>query len=234
MFFHIKTERTSDLSNMPPVDSIRKRIESVDTEEARFCLMAEYLLCARISEIVGITSPSDLGKTLARGPKGTEVKLDVFELGPIREEAAIFTVYTAKRGGIERKIAIPLNPVYEPWTRELYNYFVKHGNNRVFPFTRQKAYKYAQEAFEDLTYPIEPYRVGGDKVKRHFRKFRTHALRHARATELIEFYGFDHFDLCVYGGWTMKSAMGVGSLSRYAHLQWRKYFPKMLKKRLDF
>lgn len=60
-----------------------------------------------------------MGKTLARVPKGTDVKLDVFKLGSIREEAAIFTVHTAKRGGIERKIAIPMNPIYEPRTKEL-------------------------------------------------------------------------------------------------------------------
>ena len=222
------------MSNMPTVESIRDRIESVENEEARLCLMAEFLFCGRISEVIGETSPSDLGKTIARGPTGTDVKLDVFEIGPLREEAAIFTVHTAKRGGIERKIALPLNPIYESWTKPLYEYFKRHGNNRVFPFTRQKAYNYSQEAFTELEYPIEQYKLGREKIKRHFRKFRTHALRHARATELIEFYGFDGFDLSIYGGWTMKSAIGVGSLSRYAHLQWRKYFPKLLKEKSNF
>ena len=216
---------------MPTVESIRTRIESIELEEARFCLMTEFLFCGRVSEVVGVTAPSDLGKTLARGPKGTDVKLDVFELGPMREEAAIFTCATAKRGGIERKIAIPMNPIYEPWTKQIYEYFKLHQNKHVFPITRQKAYEYAQDAFEELEYPIEQYKIGEERIKRHFRKFRTQALRHARATELIEYYGFDGFDLSIYGGWTMKSAIGVGSLSRYAHLQWRKYFPKLLKER---
>ena len=225
---------------LPEVKTVRDRIEKAPKKEAKFCLMAAYLFCARASEIVGAINTYDMShnQTLARGPSGNDVKLETFELGDIKTKAAIFTVRTAKRDGKIRKIALPLNEAYEPWTEQLYNYFLEHGEDKVFPFTRQKAWEYAQKTFSGLAYPIEKYNQYEPEnpkpknVKAHMKPFRTHALRHLRATELIETFGFTGFDLSVYGGWTLRSMVGVGSaMSRYAHLDWRRYFPKLLKKR---
>ena len=226
---------------LPEVETVRNRIESATKEEAKFCLMAAYLFCARASEIIGATNRYDIAhnQTVARGPTGQDVKLETFELGDIKTEAAIFTVRTAKRDGKIRKIALPLEKTFEPWTEPLYNYYLEHRNDKVFPFTRQKAWEYAHETFSGLSYPIERYNkydLENPKpkpVRAHNKPFRTHALRHLRATELIETFGFTGFDLSVYGGWTLRSMVGVGSaMSRYAHLDWRKYFPKLLKKRV--
>lgn len=223
--------------SLPSVNVVRERIEQVRREDIKVCLMAGYLFAARISELVGRKCPSDKGTT-ARGPKGTSAITDLFELGPIREEAVIFKIATAKRGGIERNIALPVNEEYEPWSQTIYDYFQKFGKNHVFPVTRQKVWQDSKETFGGLRYPIERYKITRKDlgivkvVDRHLRPFRTHALRHIRATELIEYYGFDGIDLSIYGGWTLRSTIGVGSaMQRYAHLQWRKYFPKLLKKR---
>ncbi len=225
---------------LPEVETVRKRIETATKEEAKFCLMAAYLFCARASEIIGKTNRYDLAnsQTIARGPTGHDVKLETFEFGEIKTDAAVFTIRTAKRDGKIRKIALPLEKKFEPWTEQLYNYYIGYGNEKVFPFTRQKAWEYAQETFLGLSYPIEKYNLYNPEeikplpVKAHLKPFRTHALRHLRATELIETFGFTGFDLSVYGGWTLRSMVGVGSaLSRYAHLDWRRYFPKLLKKR---
>jgi hypothetical protein len=225
---------------LPEVETVRKRIETCSKEEAKFCLMAAYLFCARASEIVGETNRYDIShnQTLARGPNGNDVRLEKFVLGDIESKAAVFTVRTAKRDGKIRKIAIPVEKKYEPWTEQLLTYYREHGNEKVFPFTRQKAWSYAQEVFSGLRYPIEKYNLYKPKslkpkpIKSHMKPFRTHALRHLRATELIETFGFTGFDLSVYGGWTLRSMVGVGSaMSRYAHLDWRRYFPKLLKER---
>jgi len=223
---------------LPEVETVRNRIEKATKQEAKFCLMAAYLFCARASEIVGATNSYDVShnQTVARGPTGLDVKLETFELGDIKTDAAVFTIRTAKRDGKIRKIALPFEKKFEPWTEQLYNYYLEHGSDKVFPFTRQKAWDYAQDTFSGLSYPIEKYRMYDPEkpkpVKAHMKPFRTHALRHLRATELIETFGFTGFDLSVYGGWTLRSMVGVGSaMSRYAHLDWRKYFPKLLKKR---
>ena len=225
---------------LPEVETVRKRIETATKQDAKFCLMAAYLFCARASEIIGTTNRYDVvhNQTVARGPTGKDVKLETFELGDIKTEAAVFTIRTAKRDGKIRKIALPLDKKFESWTEPLYNYYQEHGNDKVFPFTRQKAWEYAQETFTGLKYPIEKYNMYESEenkpqpIRAHMKPFRTHALRHLRATELIETFGFTGFDLSVYGGWTLRSMVGVGSaMSRYAHLDWRRYFPKLLKKR---
>lgn len=225
---------------LPEVESVRERIEKAQPEEAKFCLMSAYLFCARASEIVGATNRYDVShnQTMARGPTGKDVRLETFEVGDIKTDAAVFTVRTAKRDGKIRKIGLPIEKKFEPWTESLYNYYKEHEQDKVFPFTRQKAWGYAHEAFKGLSYPIEKYNLYQPEdpkpkpVRAHLKPFRTHALRHLRATELIETFGFTGFDLSVYGGWTLRSMVGVGSaLSRYAHLDWRRYFPKLLKKR---
>jgi len=225
---------------LPEVETVRRRIETATKREAKFCLMAAYLFCARASEIVGATNSYDVknNQTIARGPSGIDVKLETFEIGDIKTQAAVFTVRTAKRDGKIRKIALPLEKTYEPWAEQLYSYYREHGEDKVFSFTRQKAWEYANKTFKGLSYPIEKYNLYDPEdqkpkpVKAHLKPFRTHALRHLRATELIETFGFTGFDLSVYGGWTLRSMVGVGSsMSRYAHLDWRRYFPKLLKKR---
>ena len=223
---------------LPPVDLIRKRIQTTRPDEAKYSLMAAYLFCARISEVIGRTCPSDLGKTIARGPQAKDVMVDTYTIGDISEDVVIWTIKTAKRKGKERLIALPLNPEYEPYTKSLFNYFQGFdSNDYVFPFTRQKASEYSRSVFKGLQYPIDAYKIyeNGLVTKEppdHNKPFRTHALRHLRATELLSRYKFDGTDLSVYGGWTLRSMMGVGSaMTRYINLTWNHYFPKLLKKR---
>jgi len=221
--------------SLPNVDVVRSRIEQAKPQEIEMCLKAAYLFCARISELVARKCPSDV-TTTARAIKGSDVKVIEHE----NCEVALFSVKTAKRDGKERLIALPLEKEFEPWTRGLYRFFKSFGDEPVFPFTRQKAGFLARPFFGGLTYPIDKYRVfkNGklDKtVEAHSKPFRLHALRHLRTTELISFYGFNGFDLSIYGGWTLRTTLGLGrgggSFDRYAHLQWREYFPKLLKKR---
>jgi hypothetical protein len=64
------------------------------------------------------------------------------------------------------------------------------------------------------------------------RHYNLYALRHSRATELVKFYGFDGFELCVYIGWILKTGVGITPVAgRYLSLSWQSYFPKLLKKR---
>jgi len=221
---------------IPDVNIIRNRIRKASPEQAKYSLMSAYLFCARVSEIVGTKCPSDIGTT-PRGVKGTSLNYDTVLWRDQDIEAAVFTVRTAKRDGKIRKVALPLDAKFEPFTKSLVKYFERYDNSFVFPFNRQVMHSYARKLFTRLTYQIEPYKHKDEQGKKqtihtHDRKFATHALRHLRAAELMEHYGFDGIDLSTYGGWTLRSAVGIGSsLGRYAHLNWRRYFPKLLKKR---
>jgi len=218
--------------SLPSVDVVRERIEQVESEPIRFCLMACYLWAGRVKEVVGVVLPGDKsGKPLALGPVGSDVRIDNFG----ENQAILFNVYTEKRDGLKRVIALPEQ--YEPWAKPLHEYFLKAGKNKVFPFSRQKAWRLGKVAFEELKYPIEKYVIwkNGELVKtvdRHTRPFNLHALRHLRATELVEYYGFNGFELATYCGWTMRTTVGVsGQFDRYLSLNWQSYFSKLLKAR---
>jgi len=220
--------------SLPSVDVVRERIESIRRKDVRNCFKATYLFAGRISEVVGKACRRDT--TTARGPMGTDATRRVYEVGFLKESAVVFTVKTAKRNGKERLIALPLNPEFEPWAETLCDYFEECGPQIVFPFTRQKMWEHSKRAFEGLSCPIETYTLWKDgrllrKVEDHSRRFRLHALRHLRATELVAHYGFNGFELATYCGWTYRTATGMGSIDRYLSLDWQSYFPKLLKKR---
>jgi hypothetical protein len=79
---------------------------------------------------------------------------------------AVFKVRIAKQHLDEgedvpfRLVALPLVDEYEPWAREVYEYFKAAGNNYVFPFSRQDVWEYItrkDRIFEGLTYRIKKY-----------------------------------------------------------------------------
>lgn len=222
------------------VEVVRDRINSIRRREVCNCFMATYLFAARISEVVGKASRRDT--TTARGPRGTSASLQTYQNGDVKEQAAVFRVRTAKRKGKERLIALPLNPEFEPWTQTLYDYFKECGSELVFPFTRQKLWEVSKKVFKGLIYPIDKYSVVAEKnpmkaklvVPEHFRDLRLHGLRHVRASELVEFYGFTAIELSTYCGWTLQTGAGLSRvMARYINLNWQGYFPKLLKKRME-
>lgn len=226
-----------ELSGLPSVDEIRNRIEQIPKKPFRIICRATYLFAARISEIVGSAYPYEK----CYGIRGSDAFLDSYRQGSDKFEVAVFRVHTAKRNGAIRNIGLPVD--YEPWAMELYEYFQEFGEGHVFPFTRQKVWKEVRGYFSDLSYPIDEYyyidKQTGKLKKRpaHERRFALHALRHLRATELVEFYGFDGFNLAAYCGWTIRTAQaqfGVNVpkvMARYLYLNWQIYFPKLLKRR---
>lgn len=230
--------------SLPDVDVVRHRIENIPNPEIRYCLMTCYLYAGRVSEVVARNSPRD--GCQARGPKGTDAKLDTYDNNGSPEPCVLFTVRTAKQykrtepmypEGKIRTVALPLN--YEPWAQRVYDYFQRFTAKPVFYFTRQTVNTYVRqnEVFKGLKYPIDAYDKYLEKgnrvsVSAHMKRYVTHAIRHSRATELIEYYGFDGFNLSQYGGWTLQTqARTSRSMNRYLAFDWRSYFPKLLKPR---
>ncbi len=218
--------------SLPEYSVIREAIDRARKDEIQQALRFMYLTCGRAKEVVARTTPGDKsGKNQATGPKGTDARREKFA----EFDVALFNVYTQKRDGLKRIIALPFQ--YEPWAEPLLEYFERFGKTPVFNLSRQKLWRLAKSLFEGLTYPIEKYTIwkNGELVKtvdRHQKDFTLHALRHLRASELVEYYGFGGFELSVYGGWTMKTTIGISSqFDRYISLGWQSYVGKLLKKR---
>lgn len=229
----------SDLEDPTPA-LVRAKIERCPDREMRLCLKAGYLFCGRISEVVGVSTLRD--SSSARGPKGTDADRELYVLGQLQEPAIVFSVKTAKKGGMLRRIGLP--PAYEPWAQEVFDYFRERGEELAFPFTRQTVSDFLvdNDVFGDLTYTIEDYKIWENKIMiaerhKHPRPFRFHAMRHIRAGELVGDFGFDGVDLAIHGGWSLERSMMSAmtkTMARYAaatvYRNWSKPFPKLLKR----
>lgn len=118
---------------------------------------------------------------------------------------------------VYKAIALPVNPKYEPWTRDLLKWIQKRGAMN-FPMTRETVRCIVQRHLK----PLDP-------------KVHAHSLRHWRLTHLAEYYGFDGYELSLVAGWSFTTGfrmMGMAAspnLDTYLHLTWRKSFHKLLK-----
>jgi hypothetical protein len=168
---------------------------------------------------------------------------------------AVFRIHIAKKrlgAGEEapdRLIALPLVKEFEPWAKEMYDYFKEAGeNNYVFAnLSRQDVWHYIthkQRVFEGLMYPIEKYtylRNGAiliepvmvnkdNKIFAHMRKLKGHGLRHVRTDELICRWNFQGIDMGAYVGWCLgKDTPAMAA--RYAKIthMWHRYVKLLCK-----
>lgn len=216
--------------SLPTVAQFRKKITNVEPEPIQMILTDIYLKAGRVSESISQKCRSDT--TTPYGPIGTDATIEDIE----GHEAVIIQVKTAKRKGIERIIALPIET--EPLAKPLYNYYKSFGDNPVFPFTRQFVWVRAKEIFEGFSYPILEYKLKeptGEivEVPAHNKRFTLHAIRHLRATELVRFYHFKAEDLAAYCGWRLTTVTkATAVMERYIDLgAYLEYFPKLLKKR---
>lgn len=260
--------------SLPNVLDFRQRVEIISNLDKRVAFQTLHLICGRVGEIITEKYPSD--KTAnPTGHKLTVSKTDYqpdltdpqerdtwtfikllqgqqvnfAEISNITEDVAVFTVSTEKRGGLTREIGLPLNPKYDPWVKQVYDYLSRKKGNG-FEFTRQEMWAAAKEAFTGFTYKIHPYKRAviekgeyvhdeNGKLKKvqvleQRKRFTDHGIRHLRNLELKKFYGLTPEERAGYGGWTLATVTGTSAAQdRYEESPWRIYFPKLLKKRLN-
>jgi hypothetical protein len=188
---------------------------------------------------------------------------DLKEVMKVREDFAVFSVTTEKRmiqknapddyiHGWIRKCARPLNPLYDPTTKEIADYILKQQKSEqpIFPVDRKKMWAVAHEVFKGLTYTIQPYlrakmvdgeyvrnpaqfnRYGKPKIETYLvaekeREAANHAIRHWAREELETVYGFTTKEADFFGGWTQTEGANVQG-QRYFKMPWQAYAPRLL------
>jgi len=140
------------LHHLPTDREVRNRILAVKDEKYRYAFMYQYIVAGRISEVCGDYAP-----------RGT----DAFKVNYVSQgetyPAALFVVKTAKRRGRLRPCAVPFDPIYEPWSQPLFDYFKKAGEDYPFRFHENwetsKTYgmKQATKALKGLEWPMIEY-----------------------------------------------------------------------------
>jgi len=199
------------MSLVPEIKAFRKRVNKIGSKRDATLVKVSYLTASRVSEIVTVISPSDRGSTK---PYGTLLKwrLDDYE----NHKALVLKVAVLKRKKEEvifKNIGLPCERQYEPWTVDLLKY-IKATGSVTFGITRQRVRQIIKRYF--------PESIGSKKRK--------NILRHYRLTHLSDFYGLSAEAIITYAGWTFSSRYRSGQLDTYVHLDWGKYFPKLLKK----
>jgi hypothetical protein len=258
--------------SLPDILEFRKRVEAIPNLDKRIAFQTTHLICGRIGEIITKKYPSDktanptgnkltVEKTTYQPDLNDPQERDTWtfikllqgqlinfaEIAQIKEEVAVFKVATEKRGGYTREIGLPLNPKYDPWVKQVYEY-LSQKRQRGYQYTRQQMWVTAKEVFTGLKYTIHPYKravmENGEyqydekdkllkiQVKERKKAFTDQAIRHLRNLELKKFYGLTAEERAGYGGWTLATVAGTSAAQdRYEEAPWRIYFPKLLKQR---
>ena len=258
--------------SLPNILEFRKRVESIPNIDKKIAFKTLHLICGRVGEVITRKCPSDITAN-PTGSKLTVTKntyqpdltnpqerdtwtfikmlqgeqVNYAKIAQIKEEVIIFKVSTEKRMGLMREIGLPLNPKYDPWVKEVYDY-LSIKKDHGFQFSRQQMWVTAKHVFEGLLYTIHPYnravikngeyqhKENGKLLKEvqeeSIKNFTDHGIRHLRNLELKKFYGLAPEERAGYGGWTLATVAGTSAAQdRYEEASWRLYFPKMLKTR---
>jgi hypothetical protein len=150
--------------------------------------------------------------------KQTEL-LDKWQAGKVELDPLLIQVLLGK---VTLKIvALPTSLKFEPWTRDLLVWIKKKGT-LSFKLTRQWFWTLLRENLSGI-------------LPKKGKKSLKNPLRHFRISHLVEYYGFDPYELTTYAGWTARSTFSQIGISAspmidvYSHLKWRMYLPKLLK-----
>lgn len=142
--------------SLPSFQEARKRIQAEEDDDRRKFWETIYLFGLRVGEACGFHYESEtkaqptgmllwatesswqpdedndddfiLLKRLMMRNLGKQ--LTDFDILQLKEPAFVLSIVTEKRKGFNRQAAIPLNPIYEPWARDVFDYIIekqKHG-----------------------------------------------------------------------------------------------------------
>lgn len=210
------------MSVVPELHTFRKAVEAIPDPRDRTLIQALYLCAARVSELTTKVGRWELEHKKTK-PYGRFLEPRIEEFNG--EKVLLLKSAIAKRKTKSKRlrqqkqirlvfklIALPCSMEYEPWTVKLLEHIRDHKNIN-FSLTRSTVYKIVRKRLSSLDEHIH-----------------THSLRHYRLTHLVEYYGFDSYDLTLFAGWTFQTGVRSSApLDTYLHLDWRKYFPKLLK-----
>lgn len=220
------------IEKMPDVIYLQSQSWPMKIDGKKLKTLTQFLLlsASRISEAVVTQRPCERNgtiKTKAVLNTGNELTLhlDSFE----GEEVAVWNLKTLKRKDhVVRSVALPMNPKYEPWTRDLVRMWGSDLDENPWDISRHHAWAANKMWFRGMKYIVKT------KEGETWKNLGNHGLRHIRIKELITNYGFTPLEVQRFVGWTAGSLKGIGvnpMMDTYFSLVWRDYFPKLLKER---
>jgi len=190
---------------IPDWTEIRKRIDGIGVPEIKNILQISYLFGTGLQELV-------------RGRTQQEpIKVNDFSETTIAgEEALVLEIPTARRGWKPRKVAIPLNPKYEPWTKDVLYFSEEKGEEPIYPKVSRVLQNKIKGFFKYLEWPTPGYKKKKEKKINKVDVTMKH-LPEIREWELGLCHNFTDYDFRNFFGKEYDSSYEV-------------YFNKLLKK----
>lgn len=187
---------------------LRKIIENVE-EHQNFPELKHLL---KISYIFGLRFGEILTKYQLKGNDFSQKVIN-------GKEALVVTVPTSKRGGRPRQVAIPLNPKFETWTKEILDFSEENYNKILFARDISGVGRWLRNrTFENYTY-FQAGAIRNDVYSEpKLKRVTPNDFRDIRACELALLHNFTQFDIMNY----------LGYVARPDHLS---YFNKLLDQR---
>ena len=227
--------------HVPTLREFRAAVDRLTNRKEAAIIKMIYLTASRCSEVCTKVTPWEKShETTREYGKGLNCSIENYDLGEGKKEKLLLVnILVAKRLKkpknehdkpqlVSRTVALPISPVFEPWTSELL-WFMKqqHEDHKKDP-----KWKYSQGLQLNMT-RMTIQNIVKRNLKIFFPTVHPHSLRHCRVNHLITAYGFDPYQVCAYTGWSMRNTyagMGIqvsSNLDVYGHLSWRNYVHKL-------
>jgi hypothetical protein len=171
---------------------VRHIIESVKVEKYRYALMYQFLVGASISEVCGVNAP-----------KGNDAIRVSFQMDDFDYPAVLFIIQNKKPKYREkfRVCALPLDHQYEPWAKDILNWFEKNKDKKPFNYSKKSLSNQVKKAFQGYFWLKPEYPRGSEDTLASKKQFRSEEIREMRKQNLKEFYYFSDVDLALFGAW---------------------------------
>ena len=173
---------------IPTVQEVRRIIENIEEEKLRHALMYQFLMGAEIGELCGDYAPD----------KNNCHEIEM-KIGDEKYPALLFMINNIKpkQRGLYRSCIIPLDSDFEPWSRNILEWYKMHDNKYPFDYGERNYSRLISNMFKGYKWPKDPY----GKSKIQYNDFRSADLRKLRIKNLKEFYDFTPIDLARFGAW---------------------------------
>lgn len=193
------------VKEIPDWNLIRKLIDDIDNYNIKNILRISYLYSTRIQELVRKTS----SETSITGNDFYQTIID-------GKEALVLQIPTARLGGKPRRVAIPLNPKYEKWSKEILRFSEERANDFLYPNVARVLQYDVKKYIVDLEWPSTGYKRRKEKEKNRVNVTIKH-LPEIREWELGLCHDFNEYDFSNFLGKEYDSDFNI-------------YFKKLLNK----
>ncbi len=210
-------EQEIPIKTIPDWNDIRGYIDKIpdskSTNELKNSLKILYIFSLMPNELVRKSTEKE-------SLRGTDLVETTIE----GEQALILNIPTSKRGGKIRKTAIPLNPKYEPWAKDILNYCENLSDDYIYhKVFRELQVDVKLNCFLNYEWYAPLYRGKSEEAQSHATtkneklKMSLRTLQSIREWELCLCHGFDKYDFMNFYG-------------REFGADYNEYFEKLLHK----